>query len=178
MEALIKQCKDNGDPSQKNFDQLSVGRHTVKKFSYVQTDYGKKVRVDLGKCHMFLPDRFSLNPSQIKDLNRLPKVVMIYGGKDKDRGGRLILNFEEDKKEMVSKKRKTPAASNDEFKKKTKKNAPSKTEKKKKNHASNKEVDENKKKKKVQVRSEEEQSELESSEDDSSDERDSSSAEE
>lgn len=74
-----------------NFDKLSVGEYLIYEFALVQTKYGLRVRADLGKTYIYLPERYakSLNSDHIDDLNKSTK-VMIYSGKDPQQQKRYV----------------------------------------------------------------------------------------
>lgn len=77
--------------SYKSFNELKEGEYIVNNFTFVDTTYGKRVRISLEDKFMFLPERFAeiLNDDTIAELNSSPK-IMVYGGKDNKR---LILDF-------------------------------------------------------------------------------------
>lgn len=80
METLLSSCEYR---PYKSFTTLERGEYPVTSFSISDTKYGKRIRVDLRECYVFLPQRFSIdlfNEEVIKDLNS-QDIIMIYRGK-------------------------------------------------------------------------------------------------
>lgn len=71
-----------------SFRTLEPGDYVVQRFTLVQTTHGQRVRVDFEETYMYLPERFAqiLTPDKIETLNAAlaPKLMMIYGGKDRN----------------------------------------------------------------------------------------------
>lgn len=86
----------------KGFKDLEHGDYTIQSFSFSNTDHGKRVRVDMDDCYMYLPKRFadSLDQAAINELSKSPK-IMTYSGKDHEERDRLILEFKEYEKKML-----------------------------------------------------------------------------
>lgn len=87
MEALLSSCELR---PYKSFSTLERGDYPVQKFSISDTKYGKRVKVDLKECFVYLPPRFSvelLNEEVIKELNE-QDIVMVFHGKGLDTNSR------------------------------------------------------------------------------------------
>lgn len=71
-----------------SFRNLAPGDYVVHRFTLVQTTHGQRIRVDFEETYMYLPERFAqiLTPEKIETLNSslTPKLMMIFGGKDRD----------------------------------------------------------------------------------------------
>lgn len=92
MEALQLACKVT---PLKNFDQIQTGEYRVRRFSFAETRYGKKIKVETDFFACFLPDRFTkfiASDKDIADINTVPH-MMIYRGKDVTQKNRIILDF-------------------------------------------------------------------------------------
>lgn len=78
-----------------SFKTLPQGEYIINHFSIEQTAHGKRVRVDMDDCFLFLPERFArvTTEAEINELNSSPK-VMIYSGKDPEDQNRLVLDFQ------------------------------------------------------------------------------------
>lgn len=79
----------------KSFKDLAPGEYIVQHFSTMDTIYGKRLRVDLDECYLYLPERFvkSLSEAAVAELNLSPK-IMVYTGKDVGNQNRLMLDFQ------------------------------------------------------------------------------------
>lgn len=100
LDTLQKSCLKR---PYKGFKDLEHGDYIVQSFAMTNTDHGKRVRIDMEDCYMFLPKRFadSLDQPAINELNKTPK-IMTYSGKDHEDRERLILEFKEfDKKKLM-----------------------------------------------------------------------------
>lgn len=64
-----------------SFNTLQPGEYMVKNFSVVDTQYGRRVRIELDDEYMFSPERFAdaLPQVFIDDLNQSPKTWFIWG---------------------------------------------------------------------------------------------------
>lgn len=92
MEALQLACKV---VPLKNFDQIQIGEYRVLRFSFVETRYGKRIKVETDHFNCFLPERFTKfveSDQDIVDLNTVPH-MMIFHGKDITQKNRIILDF-------------------------------------------------------------------------------------
>lgn len=80
MQALAASCEHR---PYKSFSTLERGEYPVTGFSVADTKFGKRIRVDLRECYVFLPQRFSvdlINEEVRKELNS-QDIVMVYRGK-------------------------------------------------------------------------------------------------
>lgn len=101
FELFKSACTGTGTSTSKpyvKFDDLSVGDYFIQSFAYVQTKYGKKIRLDIGEKVVFLPQRFITRIGEInieKTLDEMNKgqYWLLYGGKDTSEFKRLILNI-------------------------------------------------------------------------------------
>lgn len=86
LEALNSAAEDHPYMS---FSDIDAGRYVVHQFTVVKTKHGKRVRVDMEKFYMYLPERYIgvLNADKIDKLNENLK-VMVYRGKDSKRQDR------------------------------------------------------------------------------------------
>lgn len=77
-----------------SFTKLPFGNYLVEEFSFVQTQYGDRIRVDLGDKYVFLPERFSarLKPEHIPELNENQR-VMVYNGRSQGNKNQILLEF-------------------------------------------------------------------------------------
>lgn len=82
-----------------SFDELAVGDYFIKSFAYVDTKFGKKIRLDIGECVVFLPNRF-INAigvenidEKIAEMNQ-GQYVMLYRGKNKSQFNQVMLDIE------------------------------------------------------------------------------------
>lgn len=93
MEALKQACKVQ---TFKSFENIVPGEYRVQEFAFVETKFGRKIKVETETFYCFLPTRFLvfINTSEhIDELNSNPQ-VMIYKGKDVQRKNRLVLDFQ------------------------------------------------------------------------------------
>lgn len=89
MEALISSCELR---PYKSFSTLERGEYPVKNFSISDTKYGKRIKVELKECYVYLPPRFSvdlLNEDVIKELNE-QDIVMTFLGKGLEPNSRYV----------------------------------------------------------------------------------------
>lgn len=87
METLLTSCEHR---PYRSFTTLECGEYPVTKFSISDTKFGKRIRVDLRECYVFLPQRFSVelfNEEVIKDLNS-QDIVLIFRGKGSEANSR------------------------------------------------------------------------------------------
>lgn len=80
------------------FDDLPVGDYFIQSFSYVQTKYGKTIRLDIGLNVVFLPQRFitrigEKNIQKTLDEMNKGQYWLLYGGKDLSEFNRLLLDI-------------------------------------------------------------------------------------
>lgn len=77
-----------------SFTKLPLGNHLVEEFSFVQTQYGDRIRADLGDKYVYLPERFSarIKPEHIPELNENQR-VMVYNGRSQDMRNQVLLEF-------------------------------------------------------------------------------------
>lgn len=82
-----------------SFDSLSIGEYKVHKFSFVESTYGRRIRIELDHGYMFLPRRYmDLVTTQVMhQLNKTAPKIMKYGGKDAELKDMLLISFEDDK---------------------------------------------------------------------------------
>lgn len=78
----------------RSFNDLVPGEYIIQHFTLMNTNFGKRVRIDMDDAYMYLPERFAmgLNEAAIAELNASPK-IMIFSGKDSKDRNRLILDF-------------------------------------------------------------------------------------
>lgn len=85
MESLqiLQNCAKGKSKPICSFEKLPIGEYLVRKFDFVETKFGPKVRVDIGDRFVFLPQRFSEGVTKeiVDDYNITPK-IMSYSGKD------------------------------------------------------------------------------------------------
>lgn len=89
---LLKQvCNDKPYVS---FEDLSMGDYFISSFALVQSNFGLRIRVDIGNRMLLLPDRFTkaFTEEHIKELNQ-GEYIMIYKGKEPSTK-KLLLDFE------------------------------------------------------------------------------------
>lgn len=81
-------------PPTKSFKDLEPGEYPVSRFRVVKTPFGNSVCMEVEDCVMFLPERFvkKMDAKVIKSLNA-SNVVMSFKGYDKEKNGRLMLDF-------------------------------------------------------------------------------------
>lgn len=92
MESLKTACAKT---TFKSFKDLAVGEYLINRFLFVDTHFGKRIRINLDGFYMYLPERFAtLTESELNDLNSSQK-IMIYSGKDANNQNRLLLDFQE-----------------------------------------------------------------------------------
>lgn len=92
MDSLKSACIKS---SFKSFKDLAMGEYLINRFTFVDTNFGKRVRIDVDGFYMYLPERFStLTEAEITTLNSSQK-IMIYSGKDAKHQNRLLLDFQE-----------------------------------------------------------------------------------
>lgn len=90
MEALNIACVHKPYISFKN---LEVGEHQVHKFSYYNTKFGERVRIDLSRGFMILPERFTvMTEEHLEVLNKEAPKIMVYSGRGAD-GNCLQIKF-------------------------------------------------------------------------------------
>lgn len=80
----------------KSFKELEPNKHyMVRYFSIADSKLGKRIRIDLDDCYMFLPERFVkiLSGTLIEELNLSGPIKMVYEGKDETCMNRLKLDF-------------------------------------------------------------------------------------
>lgn len=77
-----------------NFANLPLGEHLVFEFSIVETQYGERIRADLGDKYVYLPERFTkkLNQENIAELNETQNVLCYYG-RDPLKNNKVLLDF-------------------------------------------------------------------------------------
>lgn len=93
MEALKKACNSS---TFKNFDQIIPGEYPVTDFSFVETRFGRKLKVNTAEFFCYLPARFLefINTDEhIEELNKVTQ-VMVFKGKDAQWKNRLILDLQ------------------------------------------------------------------------------------
>lgn len=79
----------------KNFDNIEAGDYEVVDFSFVETKFGKRIKVQTATFFCYLPERFTNFVSKqgdIDELNEMP-YTMRYKGKDRLQKNRLNLEF-------------------------------------------------------------------------------------
>lgn len=97
LEALKKQCQIKPI---KSFKDLSIGFHEVVGVEIVETEFGKKVRVELGDSIMFLPERIKMSPEEVKELceyatGSTGKLFLNYMGRNGEKkNSAILLDFE------------------------------------------------------------------------------------
>lgn len=68
----------------KSFKTLAQGEYIIRRFTSVETSYGKRTRIDFDDGYSYLPERYnSLRQDQLDELNTTPK-IMVYAGKDRE----------------------------------------------------------------------------------------------
>lgn len=77
-----------------NFGKLPIGEYPVEKFSFVSTQQGERIRVDLEDYFVFLPQRYFDNvcAERCAVLNK-HNYIMVFGGKENTKAERIILSF-------------------------------------------------------------------------------------
>lgn len=64
-----------------SFKSLPIGVYKITKFAMVETQYGTKVRAEIGHQYVFLPQRMTaICEAAIDELNQSPK-IMVYSGR-------------------------------------------------------------------------------------------------
>lgn len=94
MDALQQACKSTNS-SYRNFDNIEAGDYEVVDFSFVETQYGKRIKVQTATFFCYLPERFTnfvRKQGDIDELNEMP-YTMRYKGKDRLQKNRLNLEF-------------------------------------------------------------------------------------
>lgn len=82
-----------------SFEDLPIGDYFIKSFAYVDTKYGKRIRLDIGEKVVFLPTRFIKRigeenmGSALSEMN-MGQYWLIYRGKDSSKNNQLILDIE------------------------------------------------------------------------------------
>lgn len=82
-----------------SFEDLPIGDYFIKSFAYVDTKYGKRIRLDIGEKVVFLPTRFIKRigeenmGSALSEMNK-GQYWLIYRGKDSSKNNQLILDIE------------------------------------------------------------------------------------
>lgn len=81
--SALQHLKSIGEQREfKSFKSLPHGEYIIRKFSSIETIYGKRVRIDFDEGYLLLPDRYNnLTQEEINELNVRPK-LMTYNGKD------------------------------------------------------------------------------------------------
>lgn len=80
----------------RKFDELAIGEYLVKSFKLKETTFGLRLHVLFEDFFIILPERYAdkiNSEEQITELNNL-KWKMVYNGKNKQQGNRLMLDFE------------------------------------------------------------------------------------
>lgn len=77
-----------------SFANLPLGDHLVTEFSFVETQYGPRIRADIGDRYIYLPERFTqkLTRENLAELNDT-QTVLCYYGRDPKRNNKIILDF-------------------------------------------------------------------------------------
>lgn len=79
-----------------NFDELSIGEHSIKYFQLAKSKFGLRVEVVLTSgASVGLPERFHREFATQSDIDALNEHqhIMIYMGKDARRSNRIMLDF-------------------------------------------------------------------------------------
>lgn len=78
-----------------SFDDLAVGEYKVNKFSFVESTYGRRIRVELDDGYMFLPRRYMdlVTNKDMQHLNKTAPKIMKYDGKDVEQKNMLLISF-------------------------------------------------------------------------------------
>lgn len=82
----------------KGFKEIANGEYTmeytVKRFTSIDTNYGPRIRMDMGDFYMVLPERIGedLTVADLESLNKAPK-LMIYYGRDTADHNRILIDF-------------------------------------------------------------------------------------
>lgn len=84
------------------FEDLEIDReYSIDRFEFLSdTKYGACVVVYINGDLLYLPKRFNkifTSADQVEELNKGPKHVLIYKGKDAKRSNRALIDFEMDK---------------------------------------------------------------------------------
>lgn len=92
LEALA--ALNNCSKKYTNFTKLPIGEYPVRKFSFVETQQGDRIRADLDEYFVFLPKRYFDNVNQERcDVLNKYNYIMVFGGKENTKTERLILSF-------------------------------------------------------------------------------------
>lgn len=81
-----------------SFEELPIGDYFIKSFAYVETKYGKKIRLDIGENVVFLPERFVKRIGEdnvdkaLSEMNK-GEYWLLYRGKDKSQRNQLMLDI-------------------------------------------------------------------------------------
>lgn len=83
-----------------NFNDLERGQYLIKKFSFVKTKYGDRIRCDLEDRYVYLPQRFAANifEEDIAELNKGEKYLLHNGKEGKNNRVNLTFIIKEDAK--------------------------------------------------------------------------------
>lgn len=94
FQALKNSCEISFRPIKK-FDDLAVGTYLVDSFSMKNTEYGKRIFVNIGEFCVVLPPRFMERINKCKQIDELNagRFKMVYNGKDRSKKDLLLLNF-------------------------------------------------------------------------------------
>lgn len=81
-----------------SFDELPIGDYFIKSFAYVETKFGKKIRLDIGVNMVFLPQSFikRIGEENVeKTLSEMNKgqYWIIYRGRDRSQYKQLLLDI-------------------------------------------------------------------------------------
>lgn len=78
-----------------SFDNLEIGEYKVNKFSFVESTYGRRIRIELDTGYMFLPRRYMdlVSNQDLQLLNKSAPKIMQFDGKDEGQQNMLKIAF-------------------------------------------------------------------------------------
>lgn len=85
-----------------SFEDLPIGDYFIKSFAYIETKFGKKIRLDIGEKVVFLPERFVKRIGEdnvektLAEMNK-GEYWLLYRGKNKAQRNQLMLDIESTK---------------------------------------------------------------------------------
>lgn len=98
MEELMSLNASNQVPESKlkKFDNLAPGEYLVKTFSLKKTVFGLRLCAEIDDFYLNLPPRYTdkvNSDEQLDDINS-KQWKMVYSGKNRDQGNKLMIDFE------------------------------------------------------------------------------------